>query len=87
LDRDVVLPAFVENPYFYMRRAAVFVLSSQWEGLANVLIEALACGRPVVSTDCPNLGSIYPFYDVSAPEELSLDIEQIIHQCLKRGGT
>jgi hypothetical protein len=34
-----------------------------------------------------HLGAVYPFYDVSAPEELSLDIEQIIHQCLKRGGT
>ena len=54
LDSDVALPGFVENPYFYMSRAAVFVLSSQWEGLANVLIEALACGCPVVSTDCPS---------------------------------
>ncbi len=50
---DVELPGFVQNPYAYMHRAAVFVLSSIWEGLPNSLIEALACGCPVVSTDCP----------------------------------
>ena len=51
---DVVMPGFVENPYAYMARAAVFALSSAWEGLPTVLIEALACGCPVVSTDCPS---------------------------------
>ena len=51
---DVAMPGFVENPYAYLARAAVFALSSAWEGLANVLIEALACGCPVVSTDCPS---------------------------------
>jgi glycosyltransferase involved in cell wall biosynthesis len=51
---DVVLPGFVANPLAYMARAAVFVLSSTWEGLPSVLIEALACGCPVVSTDCPS---------------------------------
>lgn len=51
---DVRMPGFVPNPLAYMRRAAVFVLSSAWEGLPTVLIEALACGCPVVSTDCPS---------------------------------
>jgi len=51
---DVCLAGFVANPYAYMARAAVFVLSSRWEGLPGVLIEALACGCPVVSTDCPS---------------------------------
>ena len=46
------LPGFVDNPISYMRHAGVFVLSSAWEGLPNVLIEAMASGTPVVSTDC-----------------------------------
>jgi len=54
VDRDVSLPGFRSNPFAYMARAAVFVLSSAYEGLPGVLIQALACGCPVVSTDCPS---------------------------------
>jgi glycosyltransferase involved in cell wall biosynthesis len=46
------LPGFVINPYAYLSRADLFVLSSLWEGMPNVLIEALALGIPVASTDC-----------------------------------
>jgi glycosyltransferase involved in cell wall biosynthesis len=49
---DVALLGYVENPYAYMARSTVFVLSSAWEGLPTVLIEAMALGIPVVSTDC-----------------------------------
>jgi glycosyltransferase involved in cell wall biosynthesis len=51
---DVALPGFVINPLPYMKRAAALVLSSVYEGLPGVLIEAMACGCPVVSTDCPS---------------------------------
>lgn len=54
LEQDVDMPGFMDNPFKYMKRAAVFVLSSRWEGLPNVLIQALAIGTPVVSTDCPS---------------------------------
>jgi len=54
LEQDVSLPGFVANPYAYMARASLFVLSSRWEGLPTVLIEALCCGTRVVSTDCPS---------------------------------
>lgn len=54
LKEDVWMPGFVENPYAFMRRASVFVLSSKWEGLPTVLIEAMACGCRIVSTDCPS---------------------------------
>lgn len=50
----VALPGFVNNPYPYMRAAAAFVLSSRWEGLPTMLVEAMACGCPVVATDCPS---------------------------------
>lgn len=50
----VELAGFRDNPFAYMARARLFVLSSAWEGLPGVLIQAMACGTPVVSTDCPS---------------------------------
>lgn len=52
IQNDISMPGFVENPYAFMSRASVFVLSSAWEGFGNVVAEALACGCPVVATDC-----------------------------------
>lgn len=50
---DVDMPGFVDNPFSYMARSSVLALSSRFEGLPGVLIQAMACGCPVVSSDCP----------------------------------
>ena len=73
---DVALPGFRENPLAYLAASALFVLSSAWEGLPTVLIEALAAGTRVVATDCPSgpreilqegrLGTLVPVGDVPA---------------------
>jgi glycosyltransferase involved in cell wall biosynthesis len=83
LTGDVRLEGFVDNPFAYMRRARLFVLSSLWEGLPGVLIQAMACGTPVVSTDCPSgpreiledgrLGPLVPTADSAALADAILD--------------
>lgn len=50
---QVSLPGWVDNPFAFMSHASLFVLSSLHEGLPGVLVQALACGCPCVSTDCP----------------------------------
>ena len=54
LEQDIALPGFVSNPYSYMAHASLFVLSSRWEGLPTVLVEAMSVGTPVIATDCPS---------------------------------
>lgn len=76
LDDRVTLPGFNANPFAYMSRAGVYVLSSHLEGLPGSLVQALACGCPSVATDCPSgpaeilqqgkLGPLVPIGDVRA---------------------
>ena len=54
IGKDFEMPGWASNPLAHMARAQLFVLSSAWEGFGNVVVEALACGCPVVSTDCPS---------------------------------
>jgi glycosyltransferase involved in cell wall biosynthesis len=73
---DVALPGFRDDAPAWMARSALFVLSSAWEGLPTVLIEALAAGAAVVATDCPSgpreilqegrLGALVPVGDAPA---------------------
>lgn len=89
----VGLPGFVDNPFTYMRHAQLFVLSSDWEGLPTVLIEALACGCPVVSTDCPSgpmeildggtYGALVPMRDENAlADAIIASLDNPIHGAL-----
>ncbi len=76
LEEKVDLPGFVDNPYKYVSRSAVFVLSSLYEGFPNVLMEAMVVGTQVVATDCPSgpreilmggrYGALVPRGDVDA---------------------
>ncbi len=91
IGEHLVMPGFVDNPYAYMARAKVFVLSSRFEGLPTVLIEALALGLPVVSTDCPSgpseilqqgrWGTLVPVDDEQALAEGILQALQGVPRC------
>lgn len=84
LSDEIDLPGFSDNPYAYMSKADVFVLSSQWEGFAIVVAEALACGQKVVATDCPSgpaeildggrYGRLVPVADPKRLAEAVLDV-------------
>lgn len=76
LHNSIDFPGFVENPLSYLARADLFALSSRWEGQPIALIEALGCGCPVVSTNCPT-GPDYILRDgigVLVPPEDSISL-------------
>ncbi len=83
IEDAVDFPGFVSNPYSYMSRAKLFVLSSVYEGSPNVLVQAMACGTLIVSTDCPSgpreilrdgaLGRLVPVGDWRALGQSILD--------------
>ena len=76
LGDSVALPGAMQNPYPYLKRASVFVLSSKYEGFGNVLVEALSLGKKVVSSACTGgpayilksgvYGSLFPVGDYKA---------------------
>ncbi len=85
LDDDVALPGFAANPHAYVAKAALLVLSSDFESLANVVIEAMAVGTPVIATDCPSgpsealaggaFGTLVPVGDV---ERLTVAMHRVL---------
>jgi glycosyltransferase involved in cell wall biosynthesis len=54
IETEVIFLGFQKNPFKYMARSSLFVLSSLYEGFPNVILEAMALGLPVISTDCPS---------------------------------
>lgn len=91
LQDRVAMPGFVVDPYPWIRSADLFVLSSRWEGFGNVIVEALECGVPIVSTDCPSgpaeileggrYGRLVPIQD---PRSLATAIEQSLSDSVDR---
>lgn len=86
LTEAVAMPGFVGNPYAYFAKASVFVLSSDFEALPTVLIEAMAAGVPVVSTDCQSGpreiladGRYGELVQVRNPDALAKGIERALH--------
>ncbi|MEW6676314.1 MAG: glycosyltransferase [Pseudomonadota bacterium] len=82
---DLSLPGFQANPYAWLARSRLFVLSSRWEGSPNALTEALALGVPVVSTDCPSGprellegGRHGPLVPVGDAEALAQAMQQVL---------
>lgn len=57
IDNKVELPGQLKNIHNVMKKARVFVLSSDYEGIPNVLLEAMSCGTPCISTDCVGGGA------------------------------
>ena len=91
IEATVSLPGWVSNPYAFMSRASVFVLSSKFEGLGNVLIEAMACGCPCVSTNCPSGpaeilddGRFGPLVPVGNESELAAAMEHVLDSPRKK---
>jgi glycosyltransferase involved in cell wall biosynthesis len=89
---------FKKNPFVYMANADIFVLSSDWEGLPMVILEAMACGVPVISTRCPSgpdeiitdgvNGLLVPTGDVEAMAEAIIKLlkDKPLRQRLAEGG-
>lgn len=91
LQQDVSLPGFMPNPYVFMAKSSVFILSSIREALPTVLIEALYCGIPCIATDCPGgtreilqngrFGRLVPVRDpVALADAIEMVLDNVSHQ-------
>ena len=98
LENHIILEGFQDNPYKYLTNADIFVLNSNWEGFGHVIVEAMACGVAVVSTNCPYgpreiitdhiNGLLVP---VRNPKKMATALEELLknyelRKCLKENG-
>lgn len=87
IEKRLIIPGFQTNPFPWIKHARALVLSSDFEGLPTVLIESLACGTPVVSTDCPHgpneilTGNLAPYLVPRRdPQALAKMIDAVVAQ-------
>ncbi|ACK48746.1 MULTISPECIES: glycosyltransferase [Shewanella] len=87
IEKRLIIPGFQSNPFPWIKQAKALVLSSDFEGLPTVLIESLACGTPVVSTDCPHgpseilTGNLAPYLVPRRdPAALAKMIDEVVSQ-------
>lgn len=87
LQDRVIVAGFRPNPFPWYANASALILSSDYEGFGNVLVEALACGTPVVSTDCPSgpseilVGSLASFLSPCGDiNRLAANLRRVIEQ-------
>ncbi len=98
LENNVFLLGFKTNPYQYLKKADVFILPSLYEGMSNVVLEAMACGLPIIATDskggnreiiAPNKKEEYgvlipvPIYNISSTDKISSEEKQMAQAILE----
>lgn len=89
IERYIEFLGFQPNPFAYVKQADVFVLSSDFEGFGNVIVEAMALGIPVISTDCPyGPAEILADgeYGVLVPPDDEQALAEAIHSLLRDAG-
>jgi glycosyltransferase involved in cell wall biosynthesis len=66
LDEDIILLGNIHNPAFFLKNALCFLLTSKWEGLPNVIIEAMNFQKPIIATKCPSgINEVLPYGNLS----------------------
>ena len=87
IENAVIFAGRVKNPFSIMSRCDLFVLSSRYEGFPNALLEAMACGLPVVSFDCPTGPRQLIHHEINGllvPPEDKYELEKALHSLMEK---